>query len=145
MEQDRYEKIIKKIAILLISISSLIFVVLMFAWPQTPDIIAYILISLFIFGITFLLARKHVRKLVVNINGNKKILVISLLVLLFAIFFCWFEVRPSLVRKDCEWEIFSNERATYSGSTAIRQNNKYRQCLIRNGLKPESLFVNTDQ
>jgi hypothetical protein len=56
----------------------------------------------------------------------------------------WFELRPQQIRKNCEFMIFSKERAYYTGIVAIRQNNEFRQCLVRNGLAPESLYVNTN-
>lgn len=62
-----------------------------------------------------------------------------LLILLLGFAFYWIQWRPMQIRKSCEWEVFSKERVNYTA----RENNKYRHCLIRNGLKPESLFVNT--
>lgn len=67
--------------------------------------------------------------------------VIGLLVLAFL--FYWYELRPNTIRRNCEWSVFSKETAEYVGEDSVIQNNKYRQCLIKNGLKPESIFVNT--
>lgn len=76
---------------------------------------------------------------------KKKILwLVAIGIVLLSSLFYWFELRPQQIRKDCEFMIFSKERAYYTGSTAIRQNNEFRQCLVRNGLAPESLYVNTN-
>ncbi len=68
---------------------------------------------------------------------TKIMLLLGVVILLFIVIsFYWFELRPGLIRKDCE---------AYAGSKSssrIRINNLYRQCLIRNGLPPESIFVN---
>ena len=76
--------------------------------------------------------------------NKQKIIVISLIILSLAFLFYYFQWKPSEIRKNCEFSIFSKETAVYRGSIAVRQNNKYRQCLIKNGLPPESLFVNTE-
>jgi hypothetical protein len=75
---------------------------------------------------------------------KQKIVVISLVILSFAFIFYYVQWRPSEIRKNCEFSIFSKETAAYRGPIAARQNNKYRQCLVKNGLQPESLFVNTE-
>lgn len=71
-------------------------------------------------------------------------LLILLLIVIAGLSLYWFQIRPEEIRKNCEYAIFSKETAAYKGSYAVRQNNKYRQCLIRNGLAPESIFVNTE-
>lgn len=63
---------------------------------------------------------------------------------IFVAFFYWFQWRPAQVRKNCEFAVFGKGAALYGGTMAVRQNNKYRQCLIRNGLAPESIFVNSN-
>lgn len=75
---------------------------------------------------------------------KKNILIAIAALLLTTTFFYWFQWRPSSIRKNCEFAIFSKEAVAYRGSKAMQQNNKYRQCLIRNGLAPESLFVNVN-
>lgn len=76
---------------------------------------------------------------------NKKALMITSIVLIVLFFgFYWFQWRPNEIRRNCEFEIFSKEGVRYKGSVSTRQNNKYRQCMVKNGLAPESLFVNTD-
>jgi hypothetical protein len=56
---------------------------------------------------------------------------------LFAVAFYWFQWRPSEVRKKC-----ANEIVNTSGQRI--KNNKYRECLLKEGMKPESLYVNLD-
>ena len=79
-----------------------------------------------------------------NKENKRKTIYILLGLLLLAGWFYWFQWRPSQIRKRCEWSIFSEETVSYRGAKSARQNNKYRHCLIKNGLKPESLFVNTE-
>ena len=76
-------------------------------------------------------------------QNKKKLLFILLGLLLLASWFYWHELKPAQVRRNCEWLIFSKESVAYTGSRAVRQNNEFRHCLVKNGLKPESLFVNT--
>lgn len=59
-----------------------------------------------------------------------------LLLLVLTATFYWFQVRPQVIRRNCE--------STLSGTASARQNNKFRECLVKNGLAPESLYVNTD-
>jgi len=73
----------------------------------------------------------------------KKIFIAFIALLLVAFLFYWFELRPQTIRRNCERLIFSKEMVYFSGSDAVEQNNKYRQCLVKNGLNPESIFVNT--
>lgn len=73
----------------------------------------------------------------------KKVLIVLIVILLFGGLFYWFQWRPNEIRKNCEWAVFSKESAEYEGENAVIQNNQYRQCLVKNGLNPESIFVNT--
>lgn len=59
-----------------------------------------------------------------------------LLVLVLAAMFYWFQIRPQVIRRNCE--------STLSENMSARQNNKFRECLVKNGLAPESLYVNTE-
>jgi hypothetical protein len=79
----------------------------------------------------------------INNGKTKRIILLILALFLLAGLFYWFELRPNTIRKNCEFMIFSKQRAIYSGYGAVLQNNEFRQCLVRNGLAPESLYVNT--
>ncbi|MBF8250177.1 MAG: hypothetical protein HW400_778 [Candidatus Levybacteria bacterium] len=68
-----------------------------------------------------------------------KKLFILIIIIVGTLLFYWYEIRPSNIRKSCEYQVFSKNR--YSDTDS---NNSYRQCLIRNGLSPESIFVNTE-
>lgn len=51
--------------------------------------------------------------------------------------FYWSQIRPEEIRKKCEIE------ATNKGTKSpIAINNFFRQCLVKNGMSPESIFVN---
>lgn len=57
--------------------------------------------------------------------------------------FYWFQWRPSEIRKDCVVYAKTNTKDIRPRTdTPAVANNYYRDCLARNGLKPESLFVN---
>ncbi len=61
---------------------------------------------------------------------------LGLIIILSSLFY-WFEWRPSEIRKQCS---VLAENSRYIRSV---RNNIYRLCLTTNGLKPESLYVNT--
>lgn len=72
-----------------------------------------------------------------KIEGNNKKLLLVLLGLLLIGWFYWFQLRPHETRRNCE---------AFAGSKSSNKsivNNFYRQCLVKNGMEPESLFVNT--
>jgi hypothetical protein len=74
------------------------------------------------------------------------IILFSITVLLICVFY-WFQWRPSQVRKNCIGEAEKEQNWTGSAWTLIEEgekNNFYRLCLVKNGLKPESLFVNVN-
>ncbi len=144
MEQNSLEIKIGKIAGLSTVFSFLMFWIIAYIWPKAPGFLAYTLIFIFIGGIVLFFARKLIWEFASRLMRNKKLLITLLIVLLSLFSFYWFELRPNWIRKKCEWLIFSEEKASYRGTVAVRQNNKYRLCLISNGLKPESLFVNTE-
>lgn len=60
---------------------------------------------------------------------------IVILAVMGAAFF-WYELRPSDIRKNCE--AYANSQDAYD---VDESNNFYRMCLLRNGMKPESMFV----
>ena len=70
-----------------------------------------------------------------------KMSVILMFVLLGAYLFYWFQLRPIKIRKNCEKA--SQKYDSYFEKR--HRNNFYRVCLVQNGLKPESLFVNISE
>lgn len=75
---------------------------------------------------------------------NWKLYFLIAVVVFIGLGFYWFQIRPSEIRKIC-----ANEAATrYNDVRPVAyannyRNNFYRLCLTKQGLKPESLFVNT--
>ena len=59
-------------------------------------------------------------------------------VLLISGWFYLSQYRPTEIRRVC-----AEEATKIHTSKRIRENNNYRECLVRRGLKPESLFVDT--
>lgn len=57
--------------------------------------------------------------------------------------FYWYEWRPIKIRKECLIKL--RDYSTESNKKAYELNVAYRLCIVAKGLKPESLFVNTDQ
>lgn len=73
-----------------------------------------------------------------RIKENKnRIFLILLILLLFSSWFYWFQYRPSEVRKSCAGE------ATRDIKIKRIENDRYRECLVKHGFKPESLFEET--
>ena len=72
-----------------------------------------------------------------KILGN--ILGIGVVISILGIAFYWYEFRPSAIRQECE--AFTNSQNSYDNAEA---NDFYRICLLRKGLKPENMYVNTD-
>lgn len=60
----------------------------------------------------------------------------SITFLLFSFSFYWFAMRPAAIRRNCE--AWASSKNYYK----IAVNNAYRQCLVRNGMSPESIYVN---
>lgn len=50
--------------------------------------------------------------------------------------FYWYEIRPSEIRRNCE--AYANSQDAWDTEES---NNFYRMCLLRNGMAPESMFV----
>lgn len=84
-------------------------------------------------------------------SAKRKIMIIPLI--LFVLFlisglFYLFLWKPGEIRKICRKEALSIEasgsllKAMGVQPSKVSQNNKYRDCLVKNGMKPESLFVN---
>lgn len=67
------------------------------------------------------------------IRIKRNILVVT--IVLVAIVFYWFQLRPAIVRSQCANEAISK--------TWIRSvtNDYYRSCLAKQGIRPESLYV----
>lgn len=64
--------------------------------------------------------------------------------IIFVVFlFYWFQIRPGEIRKNCEAYAGSKEDTNYD-SGKRRANNLYRQCLIKNGMQAESIYVNVE-
>ena len=64
------------------------------------------------------------------------------LVLLLALLFIWFFIRPAYVRRLC-----INREMDYAagkGLSAKTVNSRFRRCLVEHGMKPESVFVQTE-
>lgn len=135
MEQNNFEKGIRKVSISLIVLTLVIFLILVMFWPQAPNIIATILIFIFIVSIVLLILRRFVRGLFLKVKENREKWPIFLLILLFAFFFYWYQWRPSNIRKTCA------EKAMVEKSSRSGRNDYYRYCLAKNKMKPESLFV----
>lgn len=66
---------------------------------------------------------------------NTKFLLIVVGLVSVILFFYWYQWRPSEIRKSCA------EEATKGGRIKTIEDNLYRECLAKRGLKPESLFV----
>lgn len=66
---------------------------------------------------------------------EKKILLV-IFIAGIALLFYWFQWRPNEIRKSCANEATNK----YKGYGNI-VNNYYRLCLVKHGMKPESLFV----
>lgn len=64
------------------------------------------------------------------------LLLILLFILVSIILFYWFQIRPAEIRKSCV------EKALAKDVFDDEQNNYYRVCLVKNGLAPDSIFVN---
>lgn len=70
------------------------------------------------------------------LKQNKyRVSLILLGLLLISGWFYWFQYRPGEVRRSCA------EEATKGPGTKKAEDNRYRECLAKHGLKPESLFV----
>jgi hypothetical protein len=67
------------------------------------------------------------------------ILLSGIVVSILGAVFYWYEYRPSSIRRDSE--AYANSQDAYDNAEA---NNFYRMCLLRNGMKPESMYVNTE-
>lgn len=65
--------------------------------------------------------------------------VILLIVATVSFSFYWFNLRPASIRKDCA------EKVSTVDESRSRKNNLYRECLAKNGIKPESLFVSSSE
>lgn len=55
--------------------------------------------------------------------------------------FYWFAILPGQIRIFCENYAGSKADNSY-GRGKQNLNNLYRQCLVQNGMSPESIFVN---
>jgi hypothetical protein len=67
----------------------------------------------------------------------KKALLLILGIISIYLLFYWFQIRPSEIRKKCEYDASNKYRYQQK-----RLNNFYRSRLVQNGMKPESLLVN---
>lgn len=72
-----------------------------------------------------------------------KIFITFLTITVGFILFYWLQVRPGEIRKNCEAYAGSKENTNYNRGK-IRANNLYRQCLIKNGIQAESIYVNVE-
>lgn len=70
---------------------------------------------------------------------KNKLLLVLFIGIIISFLFYWFQWRPSEIRKMCEHNASNKYKGSYQ---RIRLNNFYRACLVQNGLKPESIFVN---
>ncbi|MCX5706046.1 MAG: hypothetical protein NTZ92_08340, partial [Candidatus Omnitrophica bacterium] len=61
-------------------------------------------------------------------------------IVLIGLAYYWFEWRPYYIRRICLEKAFDYTEET----NLATRNNLYRGCLIKRGLPPESVFVNTD-
>lgn len=61
-------------------------------------------------------------------------LVFLSVLIVISISFYWFEWRPSAIRETCVTQARKNDYLQES-------NNIYRECLSKNGMKPEDLYV----
>lgn len=84
----------------------------------------------------------------IKIDMKKKLfLIISIiltLIFLFAGSFYWFAIRPAQNRKNCIREAEDKQNWTGSAWTHISGTEKsdfYRLCLVKKGMKPESLYI----
>ncbi len=73
---------------------------------------------------------------------KKLIVMMFVLVIVSGGLFYWFQWRPSEIRKECVRVTIEDSKKEHWD--AWLTNNRYRGCLVQNGLSPESLFVNTD-
>jgi hypothetical protein len=64
---------------------------------------------------------------------NRNLVLILVLVLLLGIFFYWFQIRPSEIRKSCD-QIAWNDGKSRDADTKF-YDWKYNQCLHSQGLK----------
>lgn len=104
-------------------------------------VLAFCLIIYGLFG-------QHIDKFIASIKkklhkyqGNRFVLIVCLIFLVILGYFYWFQIRPSLVRKNC-LELIRKEfkDKKYYGYTTKGANNRYRVCFTEYGLKPEDLF-----
>lgn len=66
---------------------------------------------------------------------------VTVVVLFIGLGFYWFQLRPSEIRKDCGGKSLEYGKGNSDFGDI---NNFYRTCLIKNGMKPESMFVNLE-
>lgn len=83
-------------------------------------------------------------------NKKNKIPFLILAILTFVtILFYWTNLRPGFIRKNCYETAMKSEVGDLlkainpnAKPSKTEQNNIYRSCLVNNGLKAESLFIN---
>lgn len=77
-----------------------------------------------------------------NMRNKPIMLIVILLVTIVAsVYFYWFQWMPGEIRKTCSKGIHKiAEEIDYAYA-----NNKYRDCLTQRGLRPESIYVNTEE
>jgi hypothetical protein len=66
---------------------------------------------------------------------NKTTFLFLAVVLFLLGIFYWYELRPSIILKQCGQEAKAKTRLI------VPANNYFRFCLVSNGLSPQSLFV----
>lgn len=69
----------------------------------------------------------------------------SLAVILVSFVFYWYQIRPENIRKNCQIYAVKKTPANGMNVNLKRRNNFYRECLVKNGRKPESLYVNLQE
>lgn len=76
------------------------------------------------------------------VGRKKKVVIVAVFILALSGLFCWFEIRPSQIRKLCSNPNIDYEQllgGKIDSSSGINLNSLYRVCLARHGMKPEDL------
>ncbi len=101
-------------------------------------VVGVIIGSLFAFTLALKLLDYLIRNFKMHSKIIKKVTLILFILVLVLYLFDYFYWWPQRTRKYCV------DLAVKQNMPKVRQNNYYRECLVKSGLKPESLFVNLD-
>jgi len=69
-------------------------------------------------------------------------LLLALIILIIGVFlFYWFQLRPANIKQSCRQKVEEIYDRGDEELTITGVNNRYRNCLVKEGLSPENLFV----